>query len=251
MVDFHTHILPHIDDGAKDTEMAKAMLQSEVKDGVTDILLTPHYYGKKHSPDRFIEKRNGMWLHLQSHTPENLNVHLGAEVHFTGVNVPDYEELCKLAIGDTNYILLEFPFTTKWTKSLLDVVADFIYETGYTPIIAHVERYNEVLKRPAYAKELIEMGCLLQVNSTAFITKKERAFAFALLGKGMVHCVGTDTHDMSIRKPNLAHVKTAVEEAGYAKEWAEVQSNMQKILKGEPVEVRVPSKIKRFFGKYI
>ena len=50
MIDFHTHILPHLDDGAKNTAMAKAMLEAECKQGVTDILFTPHYYGKRHSP---------------------------------------------------------------------------------------------------------------------------------------------------------------------------------------------------------
>ena len=251
MVDFHTHILPHIDDGAKDTEMAKAMLQAEVDAGVTDVLLTPHYYGRKHSPDQFIEKRNGMWSHLRAYTPEVLKVHLAAEVHFTGMNVPEYDELCKLAIGDTKYILLEFPFTSKWKSSLMDVLSDFIYETGYTPIIAHVERYREVIKRPAYAKELIEMGCLLQVNATAFVDKHEKKLAFALLDKGMIHCIGTDAHDMGIRKPNLMQAKNALEEAGYGEQWENIQTNMHKILNGESIQVVEPVKIKRFFGKYL
>lgn len=250
MVDFHTHILPHIDDGAKDTEMAKAMLEKERVQGVTDILLTPHYYGRKHSPSYFIEKRNAAWAHLKPNVPDGLNIHLAAEVHFTGVNVPEYDQLCKLAIANTKYILIEFPFTTKWTGALLDKLSDFVYETGYTPIIAHIERYREVLKRPSYVTELIQMGCLLQVNAMAFTAKQEKGFAFALLKRGWVHCIGTDTHDMGLRKPNLQDAKAALEEAGFAENWGSIQSTMGRILRGEEVKATPAVPIKKFFSKY-
>jgi protein-tyrosine phosphatase len=230
--------------------MAKAMLNLECKQGVTDVLFTPHYYGKKHSPVQFIEKRNAMSAHLQQFLPEGLNAHLGAEVHFTGINVPDYDELCKLAIGNTKYILLEFPFTNKWVGGLIDKVADFVYETGYTPIIAHVERYAEVRKRPAYVTELLQIGCLLQVNSSAFTTKQEKNFAHALLKKGGVHCIGTDTHDPTVRKPNLKETKEFLQAEGYGEAWAKIQTNMQKILQGERIETTPVPSIKKLFGKY-
>ena len=251
MVDFHTHILPHLDDGAKDTAMAKAMLESECKQAVTDVLFTPHYYGKRHSPSRFIEKRNDAWAHLKPNVPQGLTVHLGAEVHFTGVNVPEYDELCKLAIGETKYILIEFPFTNKWTHDLLDVLSDFVYETGYTPIIAHVERYREVLKRPAYLSELIDIGCLLQVNASAFEMKKEKSLAFALLKRGWIHCLGTDTHDMSTRKPDFSVAKSTMEEAGFGESWDRIQATMQAILRGEEIKPQADKPIKKFLGKYI
>lgn len=251
MIDFHTHILPHIDDGAKDIEIAKAMLEGERKQGVTDVLLTPHYYGKKHSPARFLEKRDEAWINLQPNVPEGINVHLAAEVHFTGVNVPDYDELCKLSIAGTEYILIEFPFTSSWTNGLLDKLSDFIYETGYTPIIAHVERYREVHKRPAFATELVNMGCLLQINTSAFDNKAEKKLALTLLKKGMVHCIGTDTHDMGVRKPNMAQAKLAMEKAGFAENWAEIQNTMQTVLRGEKVKTQHAPRIKKFFGKYI
>ncbi len=251
MIDFHTHILPHLDDGAKDTAMAKAMLEAEFKQGVTDVLFTPHYYGRRHSPSQFIEKRDEAWAHLKPNVPEGLTVHLGAEVHFTGVNVPDYDELCKLVIRNTKYILIEFPFTNKWTHDLLEKLGDFVYETGYTPIIAHVERYHEVLGRPSYLTELIDMGCLLQVNASAFEMKKERGLVLAMLKRGWIHCIGTDTHDMGIRKPNLLAAKNAMEEAGFGESWDKIQATMQAILRGEEVKPQMDKPIKKFFGKYI
>lgn len=251
MIDFHTHILPHLDDGAKDSEMAIAMLKSELSQGVTDVLLTSHYYGKRNSPERFIEKRNAAWAHLKPRAPQGINVHLGAEVHFTGVNVLDFDELCKLAIDGTEYILIEFPFTEKWSSGILSALSSFVYETSYTPIIAHVERYREVQKKPSIINELLEMGCLLQVNTSAFVNKKEKNLAFALLKKGLVDCIGTDAHDMGIRKPNMQEVKAVLEEAGYGEEWASIQEKMRAVLQGKKIERPEIKPIKKIFGKYI
>lgn len=251
MIDMHTHILPHIDDGAKDSTMSAFMLKKEAEQGVKTVVLTSHYYGRKHGPSRFLERRASAFERIKDKIPEGLEVRLGAEVHFTGVNVAEYDELCKLAIEGTKYILIEFPFTEKWTYELLDKLADFISETGYTPIIAHVERYREIQKRPAYITELIDMGCLMQVNTRAFLDKKDRKLAYALLKKGMAHCIGTDSHDLENRAPNYTEAENAVKKAGFAEEWTAMQANMAKILAGEKVEISPPKRLKKFFGKYL
>ena len=168
MIDFHSHILPQIDDGAKTPETSEKMLQMEISQGVKTVVLTPHYYGKHSSPKRFLEKREKAFERLNAYLPMGIEVKKGAEVHFTGVNMPDFEELATLAIEGTKYILLEFPFTTVWHSGLFEKLDDFIYETGCTPIIAHVERYREVQKKPALLKRLTDMGCLLQVNCYRF-----------------------------------------------------------------------------------
>ena len=250
MIDFHTHILPQIDDGAKSPEMSKKMLESEISQGVKTVLFTPHYYGKHSSPKRFLEKRNHALERLNAYLPMGIEVKCAAEVHFTGVNMPDFEELSSLGIEGTKYILLEFPFTTVWHSTLFEKLDDFIYETGYTPIIAHVDRYREVQKKPALLTRLIEMGCLLQVNTQAFLDKKEKKLAFALLKRGMVHCLGKDAHDTENRAPTYAAAKVAVEAAGYATEWNKAQDNMSAILRGEQVYPEESKGIKKMFGMY-
>lgn len=251
MVDIHTHILPHLDDGAKDTATSLAMLEEQLSQGVTTVVFTPHYYGRKHSPARFLEKRNEAYARLQERIPQGINVRLGAEVHFTGINVPEYEELCKLAIEGTTYILLELPFTTKWTRELTNIIADFVYETGYTPIIAHVERYKEVLKNPELVNELVELGCLIQVNAQAFLDKKQKGFALALVKRGLMHCIGSDSHDLEERKPCLAEAKEVFKQEGFAEAWEIIQENMRKVLSNEEVEVCQATPIKkRLFGGY-
>lgn len=249
MIDFHTHILPHLDDGAKDTATSVKMLSAEIAQGVTTVLCTPHYYGKR-TPEKFLSQRDGMYQHLQGNIPDGITLRLGAEVHFTGINVPEYEQLCKLSIDGTKYILIELPFVAKWTNRLLPALADFVYDTGYTPVIAHVERYREVLKKPAIVSQLIDMGCLIQVNARAFLEKRERKFAFALLKHGFVHCIGSDAHDLDRRSVDLLNAKKAVETAGYGNEWERAQSIMQMILQGEEVRVSLGEPIKKFFGLY-
>ena len=250
MIDIHTHILPHLDDGAKDTATAIAMLQMQSEQRVKKVVLTSHYYGRKHSPQRFLEKRCEAFARIKNDLPEDMEVKLGAEVHFTGVNMPEFDKLCGLAIEGTNYILLELPFTSKWTGDILSKLSDFVYETGYTPIIAHVERYGEVLKKPSLVNDLVEMGCLIQVNAQSFIDKNTKGFAFALLRHDLVHCIGSDAHDTENRAPCLDTAKQAIERAGYGTEWDKIQENMCKILNGEKVEVDFAFPVKKFFGKY-
>lgn len=250
MIDVHTHILPHIDDGAKDLTTAKALLQEEQAQGVSCVVFTPHYYGRKYSPQSFLEKREEAFSQIKDFLPQGLQVKLGAEVHFSGVNVPEYDKLCSLAIEGTKYILLELPFTEKWRDNLLNKVSDFVCETGYTPIIAHVERYSEVRKTPSIVNELIEMGCLIQINASSFWDKKDKGFAFALLKHGLVHCIGSDAHDTDLRVPCLAEAKQTFEKAGFAESWEEIQSNMQKILSDEKVEAISYAPVKNFFGLY-
>ncbi len=251
MIDIHTHILPHFDDGAKDTETSLAMLREERSQGVDTVVVTPHYYGRRHSPAQFLERSRSAYQRLAAQVGEGVTLRLGAEVHFTGINIPDYEELCSLAIEGTKYILIEFPFTSVWTKSLTDSLADFVYETGYTPIVAHVERYGEVQKKPAIATELINMGCLLQVNAGSFLHKGERGLALALMRHGMVHCIGSDAHDMGGRAPNMLSARELLVKENLLVEWERTQSIMQKVIRGEQVRVESGKPVKKFLGKYL
>ncbi len=250
MVDIHTHILPKIDDGADGLQTSLAMLERAKAEGIDCLVLTPHYYGKA-SPARFLQRRQRAFDEIKESVPEEIETRLGAEVHFTGVNTPDFEALCTLAIEGTSYILLELPFTTKWTGILLDALADFIHDTEYTPIIAHIERYAEVLKNPSLVTRLIEMGCLLQVNADSFCRKRSKNFAFTLLKRGFVHCIGTDAHDLEKRPLSYLSAKEAAKKAGYEKEWERAQNIMENVIRGGQVCVESGKPVKKFLGRYL
>ena len=250
MIDIHTHILPHMDDGAKDSRVSVAMLKAELAQGVDTVLLSPHYYGRKHSPAQFIQRRNAAFERLKEKIPEGIHVRLGAEVHFTGVNVLKEDDFCSLAIEGTKYILVELPFDSAWHGALLDKLSTLITDTGYTPIIAHVERYDEVVKNPEIVSRLVGMGCLIQVNTYAFLDKREKKLAFALLKHGLIHCIGTDAHDLDERKPNMAEAKAAIKQAGFAEEWERIQQNMQNVFADKAVQRMPATPVKKFLWWY-
>ena len=131
MIDFHTHILPGIDDGAKDVSVSAAMLEMEKKQGVNEIVLTPHYYGKFYSPTDFVRRRAAAYEKLLAVAAGEFFFKLGAEIHFSdtlSVNA----ECRKLAIGDTRYALVELPFGEKWSGSLFTRLRYFMDETELT-----------------------------------------------------------------------------------------------------------------------
>ena len=250
MIDIHAHILPNIDDGPKDESLALAILQKAEEQGVTEIVLTSHYYGKKSTPERFAEKRAEAFEKIKASVPEKIRLRLGAEVHFSGVNVPKAEALEFFAIEGTKYVLLELPFLCRWSQAMSERIAEFIADTGYVPILAHVERYKELRKNPQLITELVNLGCLLQVNTGAFLDRKQKSFAFALLKKGFVHCIGSDVHDMEKRCYNYTEAKAAVEKAGFSQEWQEIQENMRRLLDGEIAHAVCGKSVKKFLWWY-
>lgn len=249
MIDFHTHVLPGIDDGAKDTDTAVAMLQESILQGVTTIVCTPHYYGKQRSPQSFIERRQAAYKRLQAKLPEGISLRLGAEVYFTEDVSVAYEDLALLAIEDTPYILLELPFTKQYRERLFEKIDEFMAETGLTPIIAHVDRYPAVLAKPSIATRLVEMGCLLQVNAEAFEAKGVKSFAACLLQKGMIHAIGSDMHNTEARPQCMKKYVAAIERLEMKPMAKKIADLSEGILRGDEIRVS-PKKVGKIFGKY-
>ncbi len=250
MTDLHSHILPGLDDGAKDLQTSVKLLQMEQEQGVKTVVFTPHYYGKTRSPEDFLQSRTQAFEKVKTQIPEGINVRLGAEVYFSGSRLPHAQSLQQLAIEGTDYILLEFPFTRGWGKYLLKYLEHFMDETGLTPIIAHVERYDEIRKNPKILSQLVDLGCLLQVNAAAFVRKEDKKFAFALLNKGYVHCIGSDAHNLDTRMPVFTAAKASLKGEKQQEFWEIAQENMRDILQNQPVYATYEKPIKKFLGFY-
>lgn len=240
MIDFHTHVLPNVDDGAKDEIVSEAILRQEYEQGVRRIVCTPHYYGKR-KLDCFLRMRKEAERKIRGFVLPDTEIRLGAEVHITGVNDPPYDALCALAIEGTKCVLFEFPFLTEWSMNLPEKVAGFISETGYTPVIAHAERYTEFLKNPQRLADFIRMGCYVQLSTGAFLKRATRRFAVMALKKGLVQCLGTDAHNADTRAPDYAAAKEVAYKAGCRKQWDYVQNFMGRILSGETPHVAYTS----------
>lgn len=200
MFDIHTHILPGIDDGSQSVEESLAMIQELARQGVTGIAATPHFYGHRSSPEHFFQKRQLAWERLAPQIPSGLpEIRLGAEVqYFEGIN--HYEGLEQFCIQGTQLLLVEMP-TCTWTARMLAAVCEINRRSTTTVLLAHMERYLPYGNMDA-VEELMDQGVLVQV-STGFFQEKKRV-ALKLLRGGYIHFLGSDAHNMTIRKPDFA-----------------------------------------------
>lgn len=200
LVDFHSHVLPGIDDGAKNTEMSLAMLSEMAAQGVKKVVATPHFYPESEAPAQFLERRNKSVNELKSAMTDGLpDLYIGAEVaYFPGIG--RCKELCDLTITGTNLVLIEMPFD-RWSQQVIDELLLVKTALGLRPIVAHIERYID--QRPGTFCDLAEKGVLLQSNASHFLTFGTRGRAVRLLGQGLIHLLGSDSHNTGIRRPNL------------------------------------------------
>lgn len=249
MVDIHTHILPGIDDGAQDRETSKNMLSALYAQGVNRVVFTPHYYGKQHSPQEFLQNRQQAYEKIKNIVPEGMEILLGAEVHFSNA-VATNPDCAMLSIGETRYILIELPFSNEWTSGTLKKLHNFMEETDKIPVIAHFCRYVQFRKNPALLSSLVDMGCLLQANTSAFLDKKSSGLVFAAMRHNLVHCIATDCHNMSDRAPDYMQALQSIKRAGLTKKLEKIEENMQNIFLDRKVEKGCYTHIKKFFSWY-
>ncbi|MCI7768170.1 MAG: hypothetical protein MSJ26_09385 [Oscillospiraceae bacterium] len=208
IIDFHTHILPALDDGPADCRTASQMLVKLYEQGVTHAVASSHFYKFEESAEEFIKRRDKAYNELctylaaerMTHVPEII---LGAEVYFTDelINEPDLERLC---IGSTSYILIELPYT-RLTKGITDSFREFAACGRVKPILAHLERYA------AYADEetLFELLGIApaQMNCESILSVPACRLAARLLKSGRVAAIGSDCHNMSSRAPVFSEAR--------------------------------------------
>ena len=147
LVELHCHILPGIDDGARDLDMSMSLMRREVSDGVVGVVFTPHFHYERITVEKFVELRKAAFRQVAAAVrTEGLRVagKLGAEVYYSTA-LPSLD-LSKLAFADTSYILIEFPTTIQ--PPGIDETLFAIRAQGYTPILAHVERYPFIAEDP-------------------------------------------------------------------------------------------------------
>lgn len=196
MIDFHSHVLPGIDDGSKSVEMSLAMLQRQQEQGVDAVIATPHFYALRDDPECFLQRRRAAFDSL-GQTP--LPVICGAEVaYFDGIS--RCEEISRLRIGETALLLLEMPFGS-WSSRVVDEVITLMATTGLIPVLAHVDRYRSQLRK--YGDSLLSQGVLFQCNAGAFLRFESRRWALKELAMDRIRFLGSDCHNLTGRAPNL------------------------------------------------
>lgn len=243
MVDFHTHLLPQIDDGSQSVEESLSMLGACRAQGVRCVVLTPHFYAGEDRPARFLARRERALTALRERVFAGAPILLpGAEVlYFDGIAA--MEEIRQLCIGQTELLLLEMPMG-RWSSRAIRDVLYLRQERGVRVILAHIERFMG--DQPHGTLEnLAENGVLMQVNAEFFLRRFSRRRALRMLEEGLIHAVGSDCHNMTSRPPCMG---AAMQQIGEKLGAEAVQNlNMQMLRLLQPVETpaHVPEKIKR------
>ena len=171
MIDIHSHVLFEIDDGAESLKTSLQLCLDSYRNGCDDLVLTPHFF-EYDSVSDFVEERNDKIEILRKVLSEKnipLRVHPGAEL-FLSNDIFEAENLDELTINGSRYMLCEMPlipfdtrFVTRWFDNLID--------RGYTPILAHPERYFEIHRNLSVIDELLDRDVVFQVNIDSLIGK--------------------------------------------------------------------------------
>ena len=204
VIDFHTHILPQIDDGSGSLEESIALLQMEAEQGIRFAIATPHFYAHRDTPEKFLERRNLAERRLRDEMRnyEGLpDITMGAEVYFFP-GMSGSKVLQELTIRNTRCILIEMP-PPPWTEQMYQELQAVYDKQGLIPIIAHVDRYIGPFRTHNIPKRLEQLPVYVQANASFFIRKETSRMALKMLQEGKIHLLGSDCHNMDSRKPNL------------------------------------------------
>lgn len=212
VVDFHTHVLPRIDDGSGSVEESLAMLRMEAAQGIRRVVATPHFYARSDAPKPFLERRAAAVSRLREAMkafPELPRLSVGAEVHyFSGIS--DVQILPELAIDGGRYILIEMPMTA-WTDRMYRELENIYDHFGMIPIVAHVDRYIGPLQTHGIPERLMELPVLVQANAGFFQRLATKHMALRMLERGQIHLLGSDCHNMKTRPVNLRQTLDLIE----------------------------------------
>jgi protein-tyrosine phosphatase len=205
MVDIHHHLLPGLDDGAKDMETAVAMARMAVADGITHIVCTPHASGHyTFDPEVNRAKTDELRTKLaEQHIP--LTLGSGCDFHLSFDNVKQAKlEPARFSINGLGYLLVEVP-----DYGLPPALTETFYElqlAGLTPILTHPERNPTLQKEPERMKDWLRGGLLIQVTAdslTGHKGKPSERMALKLVEDRWVHFLATDAHNTTTRPPRM------------------------------------------------
>lgn len=232
--DFHTHILPEIDDGSCSVEESLQMLRMETEQGIGHVVATPHFYPRYDYPESFLKKRSEAFRAIRNLKDERGDlprITLGAEVHYFP-RMSESDALQQLTIGQSRFLLLEMPMK-KWTDSMYRELDAIYHKQGLVPIIAHLDRYLHPFCVRKVFRRLAKFHVLVQVNAEFFTNKRTSRLALWLLRKKMIHLIGSDCHNMNDRKPNLGSAIEVIHRRLGEDGQIWIQRHQQMILEGE------------------
>lgn len=234
MIDFHSHILPGIDDGAENPEISVEMLKQAADAGIDTIIATPHFNTEDTTVDGFLKKRaNSARLLEQALKKAEFDVPeilLAAEVYLLP-ETAEADGIEKLCIQGTNCMLVEMP-VGRWTEWVFNEIYK-LRQLDIVPVMAHLERYAVYKENFEKILRLLEMEVCVQINADDAAKLKYRKAIKAFAERCEMTVIGSDTHD-PIRRPNRMKKAVRVLKKRFGSGFAEeMETNAKMLLTGD------------------
>lgn len=235
MIDFHSHILPGIDDGSRNLEQSIAMVNEAKEAGFKKIISTSHYMENYYECN---ERDRRQLLKKVQENVQGIELILGNEIYITNNIIELLQNGQASSINGTKYVLFEFPLITTRPMNDKEVIYRLV-ENGYIPIIAHPERYPFIQENPDYLFELEEMGALFQSNYGSIIGMyglKAKKTLKILLKNNLISFFGSDVHrpeQVYNKMPKIIKKLKKIISNEEFEEFTEI--NPEKVLKNENI----------------
>ena len=231
LIDFHSHILPGIDDGSPDLDCTEELLREELRQGVDVVCATPHFYASHVSVHDFLARRERAFEKTRRMCDEkglSLPIYCGAEVYyFPGMG--DADKLRELTLAGSDVLLLEMPFA-QWNEDVYKDVKKIIYKQHLRVVLAHLERYFEFQKNKASWTDILNLPVTVQLNAGCVEDRKKRKFALKVLESDLPAVLGSDCHNMTSRRPNLARGRETLAKKAGAARMAKIDADTEALL---------------------
>ena len=246
MIDFHSHILPNIDDGSRSIEETFNLIKEAKNVGFDAIISTSHYmenYYETDTPEREVWV-NAIYENLQAKNID-IRLYLGNEIYLSENIIKLLEEGKASTINDTSYVLFEMPLNAE-PMNLYDLVYQML-QCKLVPILAHPERYSFVQKDPDLIYDLIQKGVLMQANYGSIIGQygeKAKIIVKKFLENRMIHFLGSDVHRQNTIYPRIPEILSILNDIiGEEKLEELTNTNPSLVLKNKRINIDEPIQV--------
>jgi protein-tyrosine phosphatase len=240
MIDLHSHILPGLDDGARDLDEAVEIARAAVADGTRVIAATPHVREDYPTTSTAMENSLSELRAALTRAEIDLVVLPGGEISLEQLDRLSLDDLRRFALGgNPSYLLLETPYFG-WPLAFGDAVSHLV-AAGITPVIGHPERNGAVQKDADVLAPLVRAGALVQLTAASLdgrLGSGPRACAMRLLDAELAHMVVSDAHSPDLREVGVSRARAALRDETLGR-WL-TEEVPRALLRNEPLPPRPP-----------
>lgn len=243
MIDFHTHIIPNIDDGSRSIEETFNLIQEAKEAGFEGIVLTSHYIENYYETD--VPERD-IWVKAISDNLKNkgieTNLYLGNEIYMSENMMNLLIDGKASTINNSSYVLFEMPLNAE-PMNLYDVIYS-LQENKLIPVLAHPERYSFIQKEPELVYDLIQKGVLMQANYGSILGQygeKAEIIVRKFLENNMIHFLGSDVHRQNSIYKRIPQALERIKEIVGEEKLEEITTiNPKLVLENKRIDIEDP-----------